>query len=109
MACSAPPGFPSCGNPDNQLERQDRRLLAIGQLEHLHVQAQELRIEADLRLGGDSELVPALQSLIAEHPLYERFHGQLMLALYRSGRQAEALGTYDRVRARLVRSCRSSL
>jgi DNA-binding SARP family transcriptional activator/tetratricopeptide (TPR) repeat protein len=90
-------GQPLADVPAEALHRDERP-----RLEHLHVQAQEWRIEADLRLGGGSELVPALQSLIAEHPLYERFHGQLMLALYRSGRQAEALGTYDRVRARLV-------
>ena len=90
-------GQPLADVPAEVLHRDERP-----RLEHLHVQAQEWRIEADLRLGGDSELVPALQSLITEHPLYERFHGQLMLALYRSGRQAEALVTYDRVRARLV-------
>ena len=90
-------GQPLADVPAEALYRDERP-----RLEHLHVQAQEWRIEADLRLGGDSELIPALESLIAEHPLYERFHGQLMLALYRSGRQAEALGTYDRVRARLV-------
>jgi DNA-binding SARP family transcriptional activator/tetratricopeptide (TPR) repeat protein len=90
-------GQPLADVPAEALHRDERP-----QLEHLHVQAQEWRIEAELRLGGGSELVPALQSLIAEHPLYERFHGQLMLALYRGGRQAEALGTYDRVRARLV-------
>lgn len=90
-------GQPLADVPAEVLHRDERP-----RLEHLHVQAQEWRIEADLRVGGDSELVPALQSLITEHPLYERFHGQLMLALYRSGRQAEALVTYDRVRARLV-------
>ncbi len=52
------------------------------------------RIEADLRLGGGSELVPELEALVAANPLQERLRGQLMLALYRAGRQADALEVY---------------
>lgn len=56
------------------------------------------RIECDLELGADAELLPELDSLVAENPLHERFREQLMLALYRSGRQAEALETYREAR-----------
>lgn len=56
--------------------------------------ALEQRIEAELTLGGDAELVGELRELVAEYPYRERLRGQLMLALYRCGRQAEALELY---------------
>lgn len=56
------------------------------------------RIDADLSCGKGAELVPELRGLVAAHPLRERLWGQLMLALYRSGRQAEALDTYQQAR-----------
>ncbi|MGW4206891.1 BTAD domain-containing putative transcriptional regulator [Lentzea sp. NPDC004789] len=62
----------------------------------------ERRIEADLERGLAGELVTELRSLVADHPLREPFWRQLMLALYRSGRQAEALNAYQDVRAELV-------
>jgi predicted ATPase/DNA-binding SARP family transcriptional activator len=62
----------------------------------------EGRIEAELASGRDSELVGELQMLSSLHPQRERFTAQLMLALYRSGRQAEALEVYQRARERLV-------
>ncbi len=71
-------------------------------LEALQLQAEEWRADAALHLGSHAELVPALKSLTARHPLRERFHGQLMLALYRCGRQAEALAAYQRAREILV-------
>jgi DNA-binding SARP family transcriptional activator/tetratricopeptide (TPR) repeat protein len=71
-------------------------------LVQLRLQAVEWRIDADLHLGCHGGLVPELQSLTAEHPLRERFHDQLMLALYRSGRQAEALAAYQHARRVLV-------
>jgi DNA-binding SARP family transcriptional activator len=74
----------------------------IARLEELHVTALELRIEADLALGRHSELVGELEALVVEHPLRERLRGQLMLALYRSGRQSEALEAYRRARHALV-------
>ena len=70
----------------------------VQDLEALRLQAEEWRIDAALALGGAAELVPGLQSLATRHPLRERFHGQLMLALYRCGRQAEALAAYQQAR-----------
>ncbi len=74
----------------------------VARLEELRLAALEERIEADLLLGRHSSLVPELETLAAQHPYRERLHGQLMLALYRSGRQAEALATYRQVRRTLV-------
>jgi DNA-binding SARP family transcriptional activator len=71
-------------------------------LAELQVKALELRIEADLCLGGHAEVIAELRQLAAEHPLRERLSGLLMLALYRDGRQAEALAAYQRARDVLV-------
>ncbi len=65
-----------------------------GRLEDLRLAALEERIEADLALGRHNELAGELEALIAAHPHRERLRAQLMLALYRSGRQAEALEAY---------------
>src|SRR2546423_12773428 len=73
-----------------------------GRLEELRLSTAEARIEADLQLGRHGELVGELESLVAEHPLREGARAQLMLALYRSGRQAEALETYQEGRRILV-------
>jgi predicted ATPase/DNA-binding SARP family transcriptional activator len=70
----------------------------IGQLEELRLAALEDRIESDLALGRHGELVPELEALVAEHGSRERLCGQLMLALYRSDRQAEALEVFQRAR-----------
>jgi DNA-binding SARP family transcriptional activator len=70
----------------------------ITRLEELHVAALEDRIDADLALGRHDELAPELEALVSRHPLRERLRGQLMLALYRAGRQAEALDTYRAAR-----------
>jgi DNA-binding SARP family transcriptional activator len=67
----------------------------IARLDELRLAALEERIEADLELGRHNELVVELEELVAEQPLRERLRGQLMLALYRAGRQAEALSTYQ--------------
>jgi DNA-binding SARP family transcriptional activator len=74
----------------------------IRRLEELRLQALEERIDADLELGGRGELVGELERLVAEHPLRERMRGQLMLSLYRAGRQAEALQAYLDARRALV-------
>ncbi len=75
---------------------------AIARLEELRLVALEERFEADLALGRHSELVPELRELVSQQPLRERPRGQLMLALYRAGRQAEALEVFQETRAALV-------
>jgi predicted ATPase/DNA-binding SARP family transcriptional activator len=75
---------------------------AIARLEEIRLAALELRIEADLALGRHDELVGELEALVAEHPLRERLRRYLMTALYRSGRQAEALDAYQDARRALV-------
>jgi DNA-binding SARP family transcriptional activator len=77
-------------------------LPAIARLEELRVLALERRIEADLALGRHADVVAELEALVAEHPLRERTRGLLMTALYRSGRQAEALAAYSDARSVLV-------
>jgi DNA-binding SARP family transcriptional activator len=71
-------------------------------LEELQLVALEERIEADLALGHQTQLVPELEAPVAGHPLRERLRGQLMLALYRIGRQADALALYRETRQLLV-------
>jgi DNA-binding SARP family transcriptional activator/class 3 adenylate cyclase len=75
---------------------------AIGRLEELRVVALEQRLTADLALGRHAEAVPELEALVHEHPLRESLRRLLMLALYRSGRQADALGAYQAARKELV-------
>ena len=74
----------------------------IARLEELRLTALERRIEADLALGRDAELVGELEALVGRYPLRERPRAQLMLALYRAGRQAEALEAYQQARRALV-------
>jgi DNA-binding SARP family transcriptional activator/streptogramin lyase len=74
----------------------------LGRLEELRLSALEQRIALDLALGRHTEVVAELESLVAEHPLREQLRGALMLALYRSGRQAEALEIYRKGRQLLV-------
>ncbi|MCC3771373.1 AfsR/SARP family transcriptional regulator [Streptomyces sp. UNOC14_S4] len=71
-------------------------------LEEARLAAQESRIEADLALGRHAQLVSELTGLVAKHPLREHFRAQLMTALNRSGRQADALETYQEARRILV-------
>ena len=84
------------------LEHEDWARAAAARLEELRLQAVEDRVESELALGIDGRLVPELESLVSDHPLRERFRVQLMLALYRSGRQAEALAAFRAGRALLV-------
>jgi class 3 adenylate cyclase/WD40 repeat protein len=71
-------------------------------LEQLRLGAVEDRVEAELALGRHSELLPELEVLTAEFPLSERFRAQHMLALYRAGRQSEALRAYQKTRLYLA-------
>ena len=71
-------------------------------LDELRASALEERIDADLELGRHEELVAELQAAVAEHPLREHLRVQLMLALYRSGRQADALAAYQDARRHLA-------
>jgi predicted ATPase/DNA-binding SARP family transcriptional activator len=74
----------------------------IGRLEELRAAALEERIEADLALGRHDELIGELETVVAQHPLRERPRRQLVLALYRAGRQSEALAAYRGTRAMLM-------
>jgi YVTN family beta-propeller protein len=74
----------------------------IARLEGLRLGAIEERIDLDLALGRGAELVPELETLVARNPYRERLCGQLMLALYRAGRQAEALAAHQRARQLFV-------
>jgi len=75
---------------------------AVAHLDELRLDALERRIDADLELGRHADLVGELESLVGEHPFRERLRAQLLLALYRSGRQADALAAYTAARAALV-------
>jgi predicted ATPase/DNA-binding SARP family transcriptional activator len=75
---------------------------AVARLEDLRLAALEDRVEADLAFGAGDRLVAELEELVAAHPLRERLGGQLLRALAMAGRQADALGAYERLRARLA-------
>jgi ATP-dependent Clp protease ATP-binding subunit ClpA len=83
------------GLPSEALRREAQRL------EELRLRVLEDRLEGDLASRRHGEVVPELQALVAEHPFRERFRAQLMLALYRSDRQTEALDAYQRARQAL--------
>lgn len=74
----------------------------IARLEESRLAALEDRIEAELELGHHARLVPELEALVHEHPLRERLYQLLIVALYRSGRQVDALDRYQRARSKLV-------
>jgi peptide/nickel transport system substrate-binding protein len=74
----------------------------IRRLDELRLRASELAVDAELAAGRDQEALTRLERLIEEHPLRERLYIQRMLALYRSGRQADALAAYVAARRRLV-------
>ena len=89
------------GRPLADLEFEPFARVEVQRLDELRLVAIEERIDADLALGHHAALCPELEALVAEHPLRERLHAQVMLALYRSDRQAEALDAYQRTRTRL--------
>jgi DNA-binding SARP family transcriptional activator len=90
------------GEPLADLAYESFAQVAVGRIEELRLVALERRIDADLSLGRHVAAVPELEALVSAEPLRERFRGQLMLALYRSGRQAEALDAYRDARRALV-------
>ena len=90
------------GAPLADLAYEPFAQVAIRRLDDLRVATLQRRIDADLALGRHAEVAGELEELVAEHPLQERFRGQLMLALYRSGRQADALAAYQSARGVLV-------
>ena len=90
------------GEPLADLADEPFARAATDRLEEIRLAALERRIDAELALGRHAELIGELQELVAEHPFGERFQGQLMLALYRSGRQHEALDVYRATRQTLV-------
>ncbi|MEV7503829.1 AfsR/SARP family transcriptional regulator [Streptomyces sp. NPDC093018] len=76
--------------------------IEVMRLEESRLVTTERRIDADLRLGKHARLIAELFELISRHPQHEGLHSQAMVALYRSGRQASALGVYRDLRTRLV-------
>ncbi len=90
------------GEPLADIESDTLALREVPRLAELRLQAMEIRINADLCQGGHAGVTAELQHLCAVHPLREHLHALLMLALYRCGRQAEALAAYELLRTMLV-------
>jgi DNA-binding SARP family transcriptional activator len=90
------------GEPLSDIDSDLLAARELPRLAELRLQALEIRIDADLRLGRHREVISELKQLVVAHPLRERLHGLLMLALYRDGRQGESLEAYQRARAILV-------
>jgi predicted ATPase/DNA-binding SARP family transcriptional activator len=89
------------GPPLPEFRYEDWAQAEIARLEELRQTVFEDTVEADLRLGRHAQAVVELEASVGESPLRERLHGQLVLALYRCGRQADALEVYGRLRSRL--------
>ncbi len=90
------------GPPYAQVTYADFAQPEIRRLEELRLAALEARVEAHLRLGRHATVIAELEALVGDHPGRERLAGQLMLALYRCGRQSDALDVYQRTRVRLA-------
>ncbi len=86
------------GSALEEFAYHDFAQIEMARLEELRLTATEQRLEADLRRGKNGELISELETLCSQHPMRERFVSQLMLALYHSGRQAEALRAFERFR-----------
>src|SRR5690349_6364573 len=86
------------GPPLAELTYERFAQATIARLEEMRLACREELIEAELELGHHAEVVTDLEALVREQPYRERPHGQLMLALYRCGRQADALAAFRRVR-----------
>jgi DNA-binding SARP family transcriptional activator len=82
------------GRPLADLEYEPFAQPHVERLEELRLGAVEQRVDAELALGSTNGLIAELDALVGQHPLRERLRGQLMLALYRAGRQADALSVY---------------
>jgi predicted ATPase/DNA-binding SARP family transcriptional activator/Tfp pilus assembly protein PilF len=90
------------GRPLADIEYEPAAAVQLARLDGLRLAALEERVEIELALGHEQELVGELEALTREQPHHEGFHRQLMLALYRCGRQADALRVYRELRARLA-------
>ena len=90
------------GAPLAEVAFEDFAQAEIRRLEELRLSALEARMDAELRLGRRAELIGELEALLGAQPTRERFAGQLMTALYRSGRQVDALEVYQRTRTHLA-------
>jgi DNA-binding SARP family transcriptional activator len=90
------------GAPLADLAYEEIGIREAGRLEDLRLAAREDLIDAELELGRHGDLVTELETLVVEHPFRERLIGQLMLALYRAGRQADALEAYREARGVLM-------
>jgi DNA-binding SARP family transcriptional activator/tetratricopeptide (TPR) repeat protein len=90
------------GEPLADVKSEALALREVPRLAELRLQAAELRIDAELRLGRHGVVIAELERMTAAHPLREHLHALLMLALYRDGRQAEALAAYQHARRVLV-------
>jgi DNA-binding SARP family transcriptional activator len=90
------------GEPLGELAFEPFAQPEVRRLEELRLVCEEDLIDAGLEAGRDADLVPRLESLVARHPMRERLRGQLMLALYRAGRQADALAAYQDARRALL-------
>jgi predicted ATPase/DNA-binding SARP family transcriptional activator len=90
------------GEPLSDFRYEEFAVSEAVRLGELRLTVVEEQIEAELKLGQHAEVVPQLERLIVDHPLRERLRAQLMLALYRTGRQADALRAFQESRARLV-------
>ncbi len=95
-------GAPFSDAGDGPIVAGDAASTEVARLEELRLGALQDQIEADLELGRHGTLCAELEAIVAHHPLRENFWRQLMLALYRSGRQADALAAFRRLRATMV-------
>jgi DNA-binding SARP family transcriptional activator/tetratricopeptide (TPR) repeat protein len=90
------------GRPAEDVALDGETAGAVAELEERRLAAEEAWVDAQLMLGNDAELITRLRGLVARHPLREWLWGQLMTALYRTGRQAEALAAFQRLRGQVA-------
>jgi len=90
------------GEPLADVDSELLTMQEVPRLTEMRLQALEMRIDADLHMGRHADVISEIQHLASAHPVREQLHADLMLALYRAGRQAEALAAYHRARNFLV-------